>query len=431
MRRADHERLARTGPGTPMGNLLRRYWVPALLSEEVREPDGAPVRVRLLGERLVAFRGADGQVGLLGEHCAHRGASLYFGRNAGCGLRCAYHGWKYDLAGNCLEMPNEAPSSRFKAKIHQTAYPCVEQAGVVWAYLGPAECQGSLPELEYLLVPDSHVYVSKRLQECHWTQGMDGDLDSSHVPFLHGSLLHGHEATNGADGESWEAHVSGDNAPKIEARETAYGLLLGARRGAGPGYHYWGINQWLMPWYTMIPPWTGDGPIAGHAWVPIDDAHCWAYAFTWHPTRPLTTAERAEMLTRPDGMYSELMPGTYRPRRGRETDYADPAWPPEAYRMQRIRYFQDQDVAITESMGARYDRTQEHLGPADRIIIQVRKRLLGAARALQKGTAPPGPAPADYRVRQLSIRLPRTVADWQEAVAPHLAAYPETFIASA
>jgi phthalate 4,5-dioxygenase oxygenase subunit len=431
VRRADHELLAQTGPGTAMGKLLRRYWLPALLSEKLPEPDGAPVRVRLLGEDLVAFRDTQGRVGLLAENCSHRGASLYFGRNADCGLRCSYHGWKYDVAGHCVDMPNEAPTSAFKQKVHHTAYPCEERAGVVWAYLGPAACRTPLPELEYLLVPESHVYVSKRLQECHWTQGMDGDLDSSHVPFLHGSLLHAEQFANGSDGAEWEQHVAGDSAPKIDVRRTAYGLLVGARRSGGPEQYYWRITEWMMPWYTMIPPWTGDGPIAGHAWVPIDDGHAWAYAFTWHPTRPLSDEERAHMLGRPDGMYSELIPGTYRPRRNRANDYAEPDWPLENHRMKRIRYFLDQDVAITESMGPLYDRTREHLGASDAVIIQTRKRLLAAARGLQKGEEPPCMDPADYRVRQLSVCLPRSVETWWEAVAEHLTAYPETFIASA
>src|SRR5262249_21510721 len=200
-----------------MGKLLRRYWVPALLSEELPEPDGAPVRVRLLGEDLIAFRDTRGRVGLLAENCSHRGASLYFGRNADCGLRCSYHGWKYDVAGNCVDMPIEAPTSAFRHKVHHTAYPCEERAGLVWAYLGPAERRMPMPELEYLLVPESHVYVSKRFQECHWTQGMDGDLDSSHVPFLHGSLLHAEQPANGSNGSQWEPHVAGDSAPEVDA----------------------------------------------------------------------------------------------------------------------------------------------------------------------------------------------------------------------
>src|SRR5262249_51597039 len=181
----------------------------------------------------------------------------------------------------------------------------------------------------------------------------------------------------------------------------------------------------------MRPRWTGEGPIAGHAWVPIDDQHAWAYAFTWHPTRPLADEERAHMLARPDAMYSELIPDTYRPRRNRANDYAEPEWPLENYRMKRIRYFQDQDVAITESMGPLYDRTREHLGASDAVIIQTRKRLLAAARGLQKGDEPPCMDPADYRVRQLSVCLPRSVEAWWEAVAGHLTAYPGTVIPSA
>src|SRR6185437_14215259 len=185
MKLEDHKLLAETGPGSAMGKLLRRYWTAALLSREL-EPGGAPVSLRLMAEDLVAFRTADGKVGLLAEHCSHRGASLYFGKNEDCGLRCWYHGWKYDIDGTCLDQPNEPPSSQFKDKVKHPAYPCIERNGVVLAYLGPADKKPPLPDLEWLAVPADHVYVSKRCQDCHWLQGLEGDIDSSHLGFLHG-----------------------------------------------------------------------------------------------------------------------------------------------------------------------------------------------------------------------------------------------------
>jgi phenylpropionate dioxygenase-like ring-hydroxylating dioxygenase large terminal subunit len=424
--RKDHELLAQTGAGTPMGDLLRRYWVPALLAEELPECDGTPVRVRLLGENLIAFRDSTGQVGLLDEHCAHRGASLYFACNAGGGLRCAYHGWKYDLAGRCVDMPNEPPTSKFRHKIRQRAYPCQERGGVVWTYMGPADDVPPLPDLECLLVPDSHRYVSKRLQQCHWTQGMDGDMDSSHLAFLHSEPL-GDRRRQGSKTAAW---LLDDTAPEIEVLDTDYGVLLGARRAADADTYYWRINQWLMPWYTYIPPFTGDVPIPGHAWVPIDDITCWAYTFSWHPTRPLREDERARM-RRGDALYSELIPGTYRPKRNKDNDYTDPDAPANGQPWRRIRELQDQDVSMTEGMGPLYDRTRERLSPSDVAIIRVRRQLIAAVKRLRREGRLARARPEAYRVRPVCVVLPRAVTDWAGAVGDAMEARPETFVPSA
>src|SRR5215204_3073496 len=182
---AENELLCRTGPGTPMGELFRRFWLPALLPSELPAPDSEPIRFRILSEDLIAFRDTNGKVGFLDQHCPHRGASLFFGRNEECGLRCVYHGWKFDAAGNCVDMPSEPAESTFKERIRQTAYPCAERGGVIWAYLGPAERQPALPELEWALLPEDQRFASKRLQECNWLQAMEGGIDSSHISFLH------------------------------------------------------------------------------------------------------------------------------------------------------------------------------------------------------------------------------------------------------
>src|SRR5919197_1762015 len=235
---ADNELLTRVGPGTPMGNLLRQYWQPVLYSDEL-EPDGNPERVRLLGEDLIAFRDSDGRPGLLGDHCPHRGASLVFARNEACGLRCVYHGWKFDVAGRCVDMPNEPPESNFKDKIQHTAYPCVERGGLIWAYMGPKELQPPLPELEWTRVPLSHRHVSKRLQESNYLQAMEGGIESSHVSFLHSWI---DESKRGA---GWTIlgqlakYLNSDRHPHFEVLETEYGLLIGARRNAEPDTYYW------------------------------------------------------------------------------------------------------------------------------------------------------------------------------------------------
>ena len=182
--REDNERLTRVGPGTPMGELMRRYWVPATLSHQIAAPDSPPVRVKLLGERLVAFRDTQGRVGLLGEQCPHRTASLFFGRNEECGLRCVYHGWKFDVEGNCVDLPSEPRDYNLQSRVKATAYPCVERGGVVWAYMGPPEHKPEFPELEWTRVPDDQRHLTRHIQECNWLQGLEGgfDLEPPFVP---------------------------------------------------------------------------------------------------------------------------------------------------------------------------------------------------------------------------------------------------------
>ena len=182
MQNDTNELLVRTGSGTPMGNLLRRYWVPILLQSEIAEPDCPPVRVKIMGESLLAFRDTQGRPGLIDEFCAHRGTSLFFGRNEECGIRCSYHGWKYDITGQCVDLPSQpetAPIVKLKA------YPCIERGGVVWAYMGPPEKKPEPPGLEWALLDPSQRVVSKRLQECNYLQAMEGGIDTTHVSYVH------------------------------------------------------------------------------------------------------------------------------------------------------------------------------------------------------------------------------------------------------
>jgi len=412
--------LAETGKGTPMGELLRRYWMPAVLSREL-EADGAPVRVRLLGEDLVAFRDTDGKVGLLREHCCHRGASLYFGRNAECGLRCWYHGWKYDVDGICHDQPNMPADRRFADKIRQPAYKCVEKNGAVWTYLGPQDDIPPLPELEWLTVPEGHAFASKRLQLCHWTQGMDGDLDSSHLGFLHQTPMQARSVQEAPKSPGW---LLNDPVPKIETVRTDSGLLLGSRRRADEKSFYWRVNQWFMPNFTTIPL-AGDSPQAGHAWVPIDDERSWTFTFSWHPARKLTEAELARMRGG-SNVHAPLIPGTFMPKYNRSNGYAEPDAPPTEQPWMRITDLQAQDMAMTETMGPLYDRTQENLGVTDMVIVQTRRRLMEAARHLQKTGKLPGFDAKSYGLRPFSVQLTEEES-WQDAVKDAIIARPETF----
>jgi phthalate 4,5-dioxygenase oxygenase subunit len=416
----DHKTLAETGAGTAMGNLLRRYWMPVILSSELIA-DGAPVRLRIMGEDLIAFRGSDNQVGLVAESCAHRGASLYFAKNADCKLRCLYHGWQYDRDGHCVDQPNEPPQSQFKDKVKQKAYPCVDKNGAVWAYLGPKDKQPPLPELEWLTVSAAQTHVAKRIQHCHWTQGMEGDIDSSHLGFLHGHAI----SLPVSPAPSAGARV-GEGAPDFEVKLMPGGVLQATRRNSLDGQDYWRIGQWFFPCFTTIPPRGGDAPLQGHSWTPIDNGTALVFTFTWHPTRVLSDDE-LQRVTEGTNFHAHLAPGTFEPRANKANGYAAPGFENERQPWMRIKYFQDQDICMTESMGPLYDRTQENLGNSDMVVVRTRRRLIEAARDLARGTEPPARNPANYRLRPVSMLLPKGTASWLDAAAEAMDARPETY----
>ncbi len=401
-----NELLTRTGPGTAMGELFRRYWIPALLSAELRERDGPPVRVKLLSERLVAFRDSDGKLGLVDEFCAHRGVSLWFGRNEEGGLRCPYHGWKYDVHGQCIEVPSEPVESGFCQKIKLASYPLIERGGVIWTYMGPKDQTPPAPEYEFATVPESQTFMSKRLQECNYLQAMEGGIDSSHVSFLHRGALNVDPLFKGARGNQYNLK---DSAPKFEVVESEGGLLIGARRNAEEGNYYWRITQWVMPFFTVIPP-RADHPIHGHFWVPIDDENCWAWSYDYHPTRALTGDEVGAM-NDGYGVHVKLAPGTFRPLQNKDNDYLmDRQAQKEGRTFSGVEGFAMQDASVQESMGPIQDRTRENLVSTDNGIIMARHKLMKAARALAKdGTLPPGRDPKHHRVRSASVILPPDV----------------------
>jgi phthalate 4,5-dioxygenase len=418
----ENELLTRTGTGTPMGDLVRRYWIPMLLSREL-EPGGRVKRVQLLGERLIAYRTLTGRAGVLGESCPHRGASLYFGRVEETGMRCAYHGWKFGLDGQCLEMPSEPAESSFAAKVCHTAYPCAERGGMIWTYMGPAD-PAALPDLEWTLLPADHVFISKRVQDCNWFQALEGGIDSSHISFLHAPIEHTDTAvTRDMDRASFgvgAAVATGDRAPRFEVVDTDYGVLIGARRIQPDGRWYWRVTQFLMPFYTMPPTDLEEKMVQSHIWVPMDDGHVVNWMVTWHPERALTPEEVALHLAGKGAHVCDYAPATSEPygdirtAANRDNDYFMD-W--EAHRARMfcgIAGFGVQDQAIQESQGVIVDRTRERLGTSDTAIIRVRNYLLGAARALRdRGAPPPGSDPGSFLVRSASAVLPPG-ANWVE-----------------
>jgi phthalate 4,5-dioxygenase len=399
-----NELLTQTGAGTPMGDLFRRYWLPALLAEELPENDGPPVRVKILSERLIAFRDSEGRYGLIDEFCAHRGVSLWFGRVEECGLRCAYHGWKYDVTGQCVEVPSEPENSNFSRKVKLTAYPLVQVGDILWTYMGAPENRPGLPEFEFARVPPEQTYSSKRWQESNWLQALEGGIDSSHVAWLHSGGLKSDPLFKGTKGNEYSL---ADLRPFFEVADADGGLFVGARRNAEDGTYYWRITPWVMPSFTIVPP-RGDHPVHGHFWVPIDDENCWVYTFDFHPVRALADAERQAM-REGHGVHSRNIPGTYRPEENKDVDYLmDREAQRRGETFSGIRGIAQQDASLQESMGPVVDRTKERLVSSDTGIIKARQKLRKAVEALRdEGVAPPGVDPAHHRVRSAAVVLPK------------------------
>jgi phthalate 4,5-dioxygenase oxygenase subunit len=399
-----NELLTETGAGTPTGDLFRQYWLPALLAEELPENDCPPVRVKILSERLIAFRDSEGRYGLIDEFCAHRGVSLWFGRVEECGLRCAYHGWKYDVTGQCVEVPSEPENSNFSRKVKLTAYPLLRVGDILWTYMGDPAQQPELPEFEFAQVPAEQTYTSKRWQESNWLQALEGGIDSSHVSWLHSGGLKNDPLFKGAKGNEYNLN---DLRPFFEVAEADGGLFIGARRNAEEGSYYWRITPWVMPSFTMVPP-RGDHPVHGHFWVPIDDGNCWVYTFDYHPLRALTPEERQAMKDG-HGVHSRNIPGTYRPEDNKDNDYLmDREAQKRGETFSGVRGIAQQDASLQESMGPIVDRTKERLVSSDTGIIKARQKLRKAVESLRDdGVTPPGVDPAHHRVRSAAIVLPQ------------------------
>jgi len=415
------EQITRTGPGTLMGDYFRRYWIPALHGWELPEPDCPPVRVQLLGEKMVAFRDTEGRIGLIEEFCAHRGVSLWFGRNEECGLRCPYHGWKYDVNGNCTELPSEPEETGMRGRIKLKAYPTIEAGGVIWTYMGPPELQPEPPGLEWVNVAPERRYVTKRLQESNYLQAIEGGIDSSHVSFLHGSSLKRDPLFTGSRGNIYNEH---DKMPIFEVAEFEGGLLIGARRNADEGRYYWRITPFIYPWHTIIPPRAGH-PLGCHVWVPIDDENCWAWSINYHPGRALSEKEVTAMKSGA-GIHVKYVPGTFIPLANKTNDYLmDRAGQKAGITFSGIEGIAMQDASLQESMGPLQDRSREHLCSTDNGIIMMRRGLLKAAKAAREGKPVPGISAASQRVRSCSIELPYAV-HYTEGAKHGLFAPPDT-----
>ena len=402
--REENEYLTQTGPGAPMGDYMRRFWTPFMLSNEIAEPDGPPVRVRVLGESLLAFRNSDGEVGLVDEFCPHRRVSLFFGRNEECGLRCVYHGWKFDINGDCVDLPSEPASSNFQDKVKLKAYPVREKAGIIWAFMGPKELMGGLPELEWMEVPDDYRYQSRWYQECNYAQAVEGEIDSAHVSFLHSNLKN--DAANKA--ALTGAFFSEDTAPKWKVTESESGMTLGARRRVDGGRYYWRMNQWLYPYYTMIAPVPGESRTA-RMWVPADDGHCNIICITYRNDHAVSEQELHNWRTGA-AAHAALEPGSLIPTANAGNNYNIDRDFQRTGSFTGISGIRAQDAAMTESAGAIVDRSLEHLGTSDTAIIKMRRLMIDGARNLENGIEPPSAQDgALFRVRSHSVMIDEAV----------------------
>ncbi|MDE2837855.1 MAG: Rieske 2Fe-2S domain-containing protein [Chloroflexota bacterium] len=419
---ADNETVTQVGPRTPMGDYLRSFWMPFLLTEELPAPDCPPVRVELLNEQLVAFRDTSGRVGLVQHRCPHRRAGLFYGRNEENGLRCVYHGWKFDVEGNCVDMPAEPEWSNFRNKVRITAYPCRETGGVIWTYMGPPDRTPSIPDLGWLSVPPDHRYITKRIERANWVQGMEGGLDPAHSNYLH-STMDRHWQT-----PQWRETMKNsprlrdryhafDKSPRFFVHETDYGLLIGAQRNAEPDTFYWRVTHWAAPFYNLIgqQPATSAGPVtrAGSlAWIPLNDTTTFVFKVDWRDDRPLSEDDvrAAENFSGP------TLPGSFLPAGNAENDYLIDRGLQQTTTFTGIGATQWQDLAVQETMGPIVDRTEEHLGISDTAIIRMRQLLLRGARDLREGAEPYGASHPDvYNIRAAEAVLPRS-----DGFDPHL-----------
>jgi len=419
--KSDIEALCRIGPGTLMGNLFRQYWLPMAKSDELPAADGAPVRIKLLGEELIAFRTTSGDVGLIQNACPHRGASLFFGRNEEDGLRCVYHGWKFDVAGACVDMPSEPAESNFKTKVHAKAYRTQERNGIIWAYLGDKEQAPELPELEANMYPEEETLISVLHRNNNWMQGWEGEMDTAHAAFLHFGATRVEDTQPG----SLQYYEVKNRSGKFSVRETDYGTAYSMYRVAEEDSYYHRIGHMLFPCFAMVPPGPlGSGPTF-IAYVPMDDYHTleWNVFSRRGRTVQPGRGDTVGATRTPAGPDRDYLPnGTgwfdrYNLTQNWDNDFMiDREAQKASVSFTGIKGIRQQDMAMTEGMGPIMDRSKEHLGTTDALIIRTRRKLLASARALaSEGITPPGvDKPQAYHQRSGGIVLPRS-ADWWDA----------------
>ena len=407
----NNEKLTLTSPNTPMGRTFRKYWMPALLSSELAGPDCPPIRIKLLCEDFIAFRDSSGKVGIVEPYCPHRGAELFFGRNEHCGIRCVYHGWKFDTQGNCLDIPNATPevAKRLKPRAGIRALRVQEKGDVIWAHLD--DSPPPLPDFEYLAMDESQRFVSKKFQQCNWAQAVEGGLDTAHFSYLHAGVFNGEKVSifdagkqKTVRGQNEPIQTSRmrwlieDGAPRFTVLEHEAGLLLCAARNADDGDTYWRMTQYLLPNHSLTPGNFPDDVALMNTWVPYDEESCWIFCYAWHPDRDLTERELTAFRSG-KGLFADV-DEEFVPVRRRENDYLIDR------ELQRTAYYtgipniSEQDQVVADSQGTIADRTRELLVGTDLGVQRFRSTILCECDRTEAGEVPKGATnPAAYRVR--------------------------------
>ncbi len=433
----ENRTLTQTGPGTPMGRVMRCYWQPALLSREIAEPGGPPVRVKVLGEEFIAFRDTEGWPGIVESRCPHRGADLFFGRNEKGGIRCAYHGWQFSTSGACMDVPTSPPeiAERIKAKAEIRSLTVVEAGDIVWAWMGEGH-PGPMPKLEFTMVPGSYRFVSKKLQQCNWAQAVEGGLDTAHFSYLHAGIKDDERVSMMAAGSRPNPLATGqneppqvasfrwmvdDSIPRFSVFDHDAGFLVCASRRTDDDTRYWRCTQFLMPHHSLAPGSWPYGLQQGQTWVPIDDHSCWIYCYAWYPDRPMGDDERRR-LAKGFGIFAQT-DEHFVPIRRRENDYLIDRNKQKTTSFTGIDGLSEQDAAIADSQGLIHDRTRELLGQTDLGVVKFRRTVLAAAEAVSEGKAPRGAeTPAAYRVHSGDLLSPpdQTIEAALDERFPHL-----------
>jgi len=370
-----------TGPGTAGGALMRFYWHPIALSKDL-PPDGAPLPIKLLDEDLVLFRDDAGRLGLLGLLCSHRCADLSYGRIEDGGLRCLYHGWLFDIDGRCLDQPGEPPESRYKDEIRHPAYPVIERAGLVFAYLGKG-APPLLPDYEFLGAAPEHLYLQKTFMECNYLQALEGEMDPAHLSYLHRPLTRIDRRNVPGSEKSADTFYREDGRPKLEPERTDFGIRNYSIRGAGEGKRYVRVTNFIMPNKAAI---VGNEGRVGegyscHWHVPADDETHWRYDIVFNRVRPVAR-ERYE-----EEFATEIVDNHYvRTKRNRYLQ--DRALMRTSNYTGMGNYFPAHDAFATETPGPIHDRSREHLGTTDVCIVAARRQLLAAIEDVRAGREP-------------------------------------------
>ena len=412
----ENERLCRVEGEAPMGQLMRRHWIPALLSEEVADVDGAPVTVRLFGEDLVAWRDSHGKVGLMDRYCPHRRVSLQFGRNEDGGLRCLYHGWKVNVSGEVLEMPSEPPASCLARKIHQKSYPTHEHGGLVWAYMGPVEFMTPFAPPPFAPSTDTKISIAKIIIDCNWAQILEGAIDSAHSSSLHSTDITPSKGDRTKTSSTLMLRPTTDKAPRIQVKPTPYGMKYVAIRRpiqSAATQDYVRMTLFVAPFSVMIPPNSVYG--LANVNVPIDDTHTAFYFIAWSEAEQvgIVPEEWRKFLAAEVG--PDLDPA-YRKLRNLGNGYMQDREAMKSGSFTGIRGIPNQDIAMWETMGPIADRTSELLGASDQAIVAFRRVMMEALENFANGQPAIGTSP-ELRSNQVYLRsfegmLPKG-SDWE------------------